>query len=216
MARKHSPTVKGMKVSDILKMDTSKFESLSKSDQRAVVSRVASAANKRLRTFDKYNEASSAVIEFRASGNDFMSIKGKEGKSLIEEFERGRKFMRQAISKRSEYNKVVKKIQKGWKNKGIVNATIEQAKQILRALDELAIADPDTTKRAYKYKITREIAQAYLYPNEGKSTGEIYSDILNEVARAESNIHASDIIGDITSNDDASNFSSFFADTDDF
>lgn len=214
MAKRKSSYVKGLSTSDILKMPVSQFEKLTPSQQREVVSRLVSSGNKRLRTFDKYNEQSSAVRELRSTGEQFLSTRGKTGTALTEEFERARKFMRQKVSTRKGWIDVVKKIQKGYKAKGIVDATLEQTKQIVMAMDELSQLNPDVIKRAQRYKVTAKIAEAYVDPNYRKSITELFAEIQDEIELAESDIHNQEYVGDI--DDYGDGFATFFRRTDDF
>lgn len=110
MARKRSDEfVKGLSVSDILRMSSTQFDAFTPQQQRIVTSRLASAANKRIKTFTSKGETSPAVEEAMETGGKF-SVAGKSGEAIEKEFERARLFLRQKISSRREWKKVEKLI----------------------------------------------------------------------------------------------------------
>ena len=112
-------------VDTILSMDPSEFADLTVQAKRKALSVLVSAGNKRLRRFDKANEVSPAVAEFRRSGDKYLSAKGKNETQLQEEFERAKKFMKQKTSTMTGYNDTIKKIREGLVNKGVVKNAIE-------------------------------------------------------------------------------------------
>ena len=102
MAKARQRVATGLSISDISSMSMEQFKSYTPTQQREIVSRLASAGNKRLRTFEKRGIESPAVIRVQASGGKF-SVRGKSGKELEKEFFRAKQFLK------SKYGTV-----KGW------------------------------------------------------------------------------------------------------
>lgn len=120
MARsyKKQSVVSGLTVSQILKMPESKFKKYSLSDQRAIVSRLVSAGNKRLRTFEKYGVESPTVIDVMRSGGKF-STKGKTNEgALLRELTRARSFLRNPMSTLKEWRKIESKMYESLRERG--------------------------------------------------------------------------------------------------
>ena len=150
MARsyKKQSAVSGLSVSQILKMPESKFKQYSESDQRAIVSRLVSAGNKRLRTFEKYGIESPTVIDVMESGGKF-STKGKtdEG-ALLKELTRARSFLRNPMSTLKEWRKIESKMFESLQGRGY-NVDREQMATIANVLGKLSREHKLTTSERY-------------------------------------------------------------------
>lgn len=75
----------GMTINDIMEMSMSKFEQYTPTQQREITSRLASAANKRLRTLQKSDIENPATLRLNMSGGK-ISVRGKSGDELKQEF----------------------------------------------------------------------------------------------------------------------------------
>lgn len=92
----------GLSVQDILNLDTRK---LTDDQLRAVTTRLASAANKRIRRMEKAGTESPALKNVKRSGGDF-STKGKDAKGIRSEFKRAKGFLQSKTSSLRGYKKV--------------------------------------------------------------------------------------------------------------
>ena len=150
MARsyKKQTAVSGLSISQILKMPESKFKQYSESDQRAIVSRLVSAGNKRLRTFEKYGIESPTVIDVMESGGKF-STKGKtdEG-ALLKELTRARSFLRNPMSTLKEWRKIESKMFESLNERGY-NVDREQMATLANVLGKLSRKHKLTTSERY-------------------------------------------------------------------
>lgn len=150
MARsyKKPSVVSGLSVSQILKMPESKFKEYSLSDQRAIISRLVSAGNKRLRTFEKYGVESPTVIDVMESGGKF-STKGKtdEG-ALLKELTRARSFLRNPMSTLKEWRKIESKMFESLQERGY-DVDREQMATLANVLGKLSREHKLTTSERY-------------------------------------------------------------------
>lgn len=98
----------GLKISDIMDMPISKLSQYTPKQQREIISRLASAANKRLKTLQKQDIYNSAVSRLEKSGGK-ISVRGKSGDELIKEFVRAREFLSNKFSSATYWKKDNKK-----------------------------------------------------------------------------------------------------------
>ena len=143
MARERIAT--GLKVDDIIKMPISKFAEYSEKQQKELTSRLISAANKRIKKFEAKGESSPAIRKLKESG-DKLSVRGKTGKDITNEFIRARDFLRNRFSKISEYKKTIKHISKRMKqSQKVISLTFDM-------YDELREYDSNLVGQVEKYK----------------------------------------------------------------
>ena len=130
MARsyKKQSAVSGLSVSQILKIPESKFKQYSESDQRAIVSRLVSAGNKRLRTFEKYGVESPTVI--------------------LKELTRARSFLRNPMSTLKEWRKIESKMFESLQGRGY-DVDREQMATLANVLGKLSREHKLTTSERY-------------------------------------------------------------------
>lgn len=169
MARSRVAT--GMTINDIMNMPMSKFESYSPTAQREITSRLASAANKRLRTLEKSNIQNPATIRLEMSGGK-ISVRGKEGSELKEEFYRAKQFLRSKFSSKREWKKHIKELQEKYPDDENVLTTV-QAYAYYDILQELS---PSLSVQLERYDIVDLIAD-YI------KTGVTPKDIINKTQR---------------------------------
>lgn len=152
---KQPSLVSGMSVQDVLNMDNRAFNQLTKSELRQVTGRLVSAANKRLKTFEKTGTVSPALSQVRASGGKF-STRGKDLNALRAEYARARNFMTAKTGTVKQYNKVMRQTVESLAEKGIYT-TKERAGHVFSLYDRLKEMDPSIEERGLKYKIVAEI-----------------------------------------------------------
>lgn len=179
MARsyKKPSVVSGLTVSQILKMPESKFKKYSLSDQRAIVSRLVSAGNKRLRTFEKYGVESPTVIDVMRSGGKF-STKGKtdEG-ALLKELTRARSFLRNPMSTIKEWRKIESKMFESLQERGY-NVDREQMATLANVLGKLSREHKLTTSE--RYNVIYQV-ESILGENEQATADDIVKAIENQL-----------------------------------
>ena len=139
----------GMSVKDVLNMPVSKLSTYTPAQQKEIVSRLASAANKRMRTLEKNNINNSALMRLNNSGGK-ISVKGKSGDELIKEMIRARDFLNNKFSKTSYWKKTVKNI----KNKSSLNdIPEEQVSNAFSMYDMIRETDAELVNRLNKYEL---------------------------------------------------------------
>lgn len=151
-----------MTINDIMKMSMSKFEQYTPIQQREITSRLASAANKRLRTLQKSDIENPATIRLNMSGGK-ISVRGKSGDELKQEFFRAKQFLQSKFSKKSEWKKFEKKINENYDNR-------ENMGLAFSYFDILQETDPNISALREKYRLVDVIAD---YIRDGNNADEI-------------------------------------------
>ena len=139
----------GLSVEQILSMPVSKIQSYNATGQREIVSRLASAANKRLKNLSKNDISNSARTSIEKSGGK-ISVKGKSGDELIREFIRARDFLKNKFSSAKEYKKVIKNIQKNETFKGMKEKDVSD---IFGMYDNLRNEQPQIVNKINRYEL---------------------------------------------------------------
>lgn len=171
----------GKSISDIMKMSVAELERYSPTEQREIVSRLASAANKRIRSLEKKGVETPALININLSGGK-LSVKGKSGDELISEFFKARSFLRSPTSTVRGWNKVLKGVEKAFKEMESIylpgtdikysNAMMGNA---FALYDILSKTDPLLMQGREKYKIASKIAE-FMY---GGNTIRNYDEVMD-------------------------------------
>ena len=162
-----------MSIEEVARMPISKLTSYSPAEQRELVSRLGSAANKRLRTLEKADIKNSAVLRLEQGGGK-ISVRGKTGDELVKEFTRAREFLMSRFSQKREWEKVVKTMQE--KAPIVKDISSKSLSTAFGYYDILREEHPELVKRKNKYEIIERIG--YLL-DEGKSHDEIMSDTIS-------------------------------------
>lgn len=163
-------------------MDISTLQSYNVKDQREIVSRLASVANKRLRGLESKDIETPATIKLRMSGGK-VSVKGKSEDELLNEFYRARQFLNAKTSTRTGWKNVEKGVEKAIQDiekiniyKGMsYNALIGKA---FAYYDTLKEVDPSLVMNRDKYKIAEFIADL-IYQNDDMNI----SDVMNRATQ---------------------------------
>ena len=171
MARtyKQPSIVSGMTVQDILNMDINTFNKLNTSDLRKVVGRLVSAGNKRLRSFERAGESSSATRHVAKSGGAF-STKGKDLNALRAEYTRAKNFLQAKTGTRKGWKQVKKETIAGLKKQG-VEMTESQFNDVWKAYEDLKELSPEVANRGLKYSVLKDVAD--MVTDTNKSADEI-------------------------------------------
>lgn len=143
-------------------MSMSKFEQYTPTQQREITSRLASAVNKRLRTLQKSDIENPATIRLNMSGGK-ISVRGKSGDELKQEFFRAKQFLQSKFSKKSEWKKFEKKINENYDNR-------ENMGLAFSYFDILQETDPNISALREKYRLVDVIAD---YIRDGNNADEI-------------------------------------------
>lgn len=149
--------IEGMTVQDILNMDYKVFRDLDTASMKKVLSRLNSAANKRIARLSKSATTSPALESVRASGGKF-SVSGKNLNELRAEYARAKNFMQLKSS-----------TVRGWKNIRKDTIRVLQARGVdinawdfdetIKIYERLKDVDPSIANRRFKYLVMSEISQ---------------------------------------------------------
>ena len=151
----------GLTIKDIQSMSMDKFQKYTPSQQRELVSRLASAGNKRLKTLEKSGIQTPATIKLGLSGGK-LSVKGKTGDELIKEFYRAKNFLNSPTSTKTGWKKTKQEIKKTVSDIGKIYKGMDYNEAIANAFayyDALSEIDPTLTMNRDKYKVTEKIAE---------------------------------------------------------
>lgn len=163
MAKSRKSIVAGKSIQDILNIDNYVFNRLSAFDLRQYVSRLASAANKRLRRLENNRANTPAYRQVMRSGGNF-STRGKNLNELRAEFVRAKNFLEAKSSTVSGWKKTVKGTIDKLHEKG-VDITPDEFDQLWSVYEELKELDPSVSYRRLKYAVLQEI-EMYIEDNE--------------------------------------------------
>ena len=156
MASKRKSFVAGKSTSELLNMSSEDVSSLTRSQLAQVVSRIASAANKRIRGLQEAGIESPAYERVVESGGKF-STKGKNLNQLRSEFLRAKQFMDAKTSSVKGYKKVINNTAKKLQEAGVINANASNVQDLLKIYDRLTKLDPNAKGRGLKYKLLNVI-----------------------------------------------------------
>lgn len=162
MARERIAT--GMSISDIMDMSISKFESYTPKQQREITSRLASAANKRLRNLEKSGIENPTTIRLNLSGGK-ISVKGKSGDELKQEFFRAKQFLGSKLSSKKEWKKFEKAITENYQG----NESRYTMGLAFSYFDVLQEIDPKISALREKYRLVDQIAD-YIQAGDNAET----------------------------------------------
>lgn len=171
--------VKGLSVQDILNLDYDTFMNLSRSEMAVVTSRLASAANKRLRNFEKKGLTESPAYQKAMKSGGNFSVKGKDLNALRAEYKRVRQFTESKVSTVKEWRKTKKEIVENLQKKG-VNITNESFEDFFNAFHKLAEMSPDVNLSRIKYDVFKDISDKM--KSNTKSPDEVATELVDKVS----------------------------------
>lgn len=180
MTKPRSRIAQGKSIQDILRMPVSKIQGYTPAQQRELVSRLASAANKRARTLEKSGISNSATSRLNYSGGK-ISVRGKSGDELIKEMIRARDFLLNKFSSKKEWTKTIKNIKnKSSEFRGVSNIRISNA---FSAYETARETNPEIVNKIYKYILMDFIDN--LYEIEGLTDSDEINRRVIEFAKSE-------------------------------
>lgn len=153
---KRKRAASGLTIENIMSMPISKLENMSLKEQREFVSRLGSAANKRLVNLQKNDIYNSAVRRLELGGGK-ISVRGKNKDDLTKEFIRARDFLKNKFSSASNWKKTIRNIAKKSDYEGITGSDTSDLSKAFSIYDVLREIEPEITKRANKYELTSYI-----------------------------------------------------------
>ena len=169
----------GLSISDITKMSMEQFEKYTPGQQREIVSRLASAANKRFKNLQNRGIVSPASIRLSQSGGK-VSVRGKSGVELQMEMTRAKQFLNSSLSTTKGYKKLQNDIKEEERR---INAGYSENEKNDTAMglafayyDILYEQDPTIANIRQKYEIVEHIADQIL---EGKSGDDIINNTMS-------------------------------------
>ena len=145
-----SKRFKGYSINDIMSMNIDEFSTLTKPQLREAVSRLSSAANKRLIRVSKDDIVSPAQIEAVESGGKF----GTRGKSEIElqvEFRRVSNFLRDKTSTVTGARQLEEEVRDELKRRYGIGIEKSNFRDMLKTFKSLYEESPSTQARKLRY-----------------------------------------------------------------
>ena len=188
MAKKQTATknydVTGLSIRDIMDIDLDVFNKLSERELRQITSRLVSASNKRIRSFEKKGIESPAVRNLGMK-NKFSikfpkGMKNTRGK-VISEFARARNFLTGKTSTLSGYKEYLKNVREEVETavgRPVTAGEIGKAFSILHKMQEQGLVDG---KRGSKGSLqAREMIFDILSENPNLDEDDIIEKVTNE------------------------------------
>ena len=167
---------KGRSIESIMDMDISDFLKLEKPQLRQAVSRLADAANKRIKRLETKGLYSPALYEISHSGGK-LSTKGKDLMQLRAEFMRATGFLKSEASTIKGATGLISDIQ-GELRKAGIEASAADTQEMMKLYNQLADKDPNEKARIFKYKLKNVDIQI---EDPNLSTEQIVSKSLNAI-----------------------------------
>lgn len=165
MASKRKSFVAGKSTAELLNLSSGDVSGLTRSQLAQVVSRIASAANKRLRGLERAGVESPSYKRISESGGK-ISTRGKNLNQLRSEFLRAKQFMEAKTSSVTGYKKVIANTAEKLREAGVTNANASNVEDLLKIYDRLTQLDPNAKGRGLKYNLLNAISdQMYIDPN---------------------------------------------------
>lgn len=147
--------VTGKSVSELLDINPDK---LSDADLKQVVSRIASAGNKRLKRLEESGMYSPAADDVMDSGGKF-SVKNKGRDDLLTEFKREREFYDKKTSSVRGIRDIRNRTAKTLESRGVTNINKEQIGEAFAVYDRLKKYDPSVAVKNLKYATVNAVME---------------------------------------------------------
>jgi len=141
----------GRSIYDIMSMDIDEFSHLSKTELRQAVSKLASAANKRLKRMSQSELVSPAYIEATDSGGKF-STRGKSELELQIEFRRVSNFLQDKTSTSKGAREYMEETRKNLKDVFGIDINKSDFTELVKTFGKIINESPDYQSRALRYK----------------------------------------------------------------
>lgn len=144
----------GQSIADLVKIKPADFADLPIAHQREIVSKLASAGNKRLKSLKTKGIDNSAVMRVNLSGGKF-STKGKDANALTKELERAKRFLKSEQSTVKGWERTQAKLKKDLEEVGIT--TKPETGLAYSLYDLLNDYNQDLTVERSKYDVVQKI-----------------------------------------------------------
>lgn len=159
---KNNYKVSGKSVKDLVNLSATDIKNMNRQELSQVVSRLSSAANKRLKRFEKAGIETPATRQAMKKGK--FSVKGKDIKQLRTEYKRVKGFLNSETGTRKGYLGFLKRIRHSFAEAG-VKIGGETPEEIERFLDEetkiydwLAERNPFISEAPYRYFVQQKLS----------------------------------------------------------
>lgn len=176
---KQPSIVSGKTIQDIMNMDINTFNKLNESDMRKVVSRLVSAGNKRLRSFERAKESSPATRYIMKKSGGYFSTKGKNLNALRAEYTRTKSFLQAKTGTRKGWQEVKEKTMAKLKEKHGIEFTNEQWDDFWNAYEDLKELSPEVSLKKMKYSVLKDISD--MTTDTKKSADEIALELHEKI-----------------------------------
>lgn len=156
----------GMSLEDLTNLDPEELLDMPEPALREAVSRMAQAANKRIRRASKQEYVSPAVQAAKRGGE--FSVKDKDITSLRNEYTRARGFLGNKLSTASGYREMQREVKAELKNKGY-KVNLKDVPKMIDAYQKLTQEDGSVLTRGERYKYLRELGESIVIKSDDKT-----------------------------------------------
>ena len=146
------------KTKDLMYIDISTFNKMSRSELSKVVSTLGATANKRLKSFESKKQTSPAISALKKSGGKITS-KGKSINELRAEYVRVRNFLASDTSTLRGYKAFRADTIKSLNIEGIGDISEKQFTKLWQAYEKLKDTSPEVSNKKFKYSVLTDIAE---------------------------------------------------------
>lgn len=171
---------KGRSVQDIIRMDADEFAHLSKTELRQAVSRLADAANKRMKRISKSDLVSPAYLEAIDNGGRF-STRGKSEIELQIEFRRVSNFLQDKTSTSKGAKEYMEETRQAIKDVFGISINKSDFAELIRGYSQILNESPDFQSRALRYKSLKNFTIGL--ENNQMTTKELSDDVVSILNR---------------------------------
>lgn len=171
---------KGKSIKDIIDMSIDDFSHLTKTELRQAVSRLADAANKRLKRMEKTELVSPARIEAMDSGGKF-STRGKSEIELKIEFRRVANFLSDKTSTSKGAKEYMEETRQAIKDVFGIDINKSDFGDLMRGYNQIINESPDFQSRALRYKSLKNYNIGL--DNNQMTTTELSDDVVSILNR---------------------------------
>lgn len=172
-------SVRGKSISQLSSLPPKQLQSFKRAELAKVITRLSSAANKRIKRLQKSGVPSSALRTIQNSGK--FTVAGKNKQQLMEEYKRVKSFLGAETSTVTGAKKVRANVIEGARRKG-VEISEQDYDKFFRLYEELKRVDPSVNDKLMKYNVWGELS-------EQVKTGASMTDILIKMQENLGNIY---------------------------
>ena len=155
MAKPRERIATGLSIKDIMGLSMVTFNKYTPKQQREITSRLASAANKRYKKLVMSDIQNPSRLRFEMSGGK-VSVKGKSGSELKEEFFRAKQFLNQRNSTIKGWKQTQKKLKEELESEELEGEYAGLAYSYYDLLQEI---NPEIMDKVTKYSLVEHITE---------------------------------------------------------